>query len=128
MKVTASITEAIADVHDGATLLIGGFGLAGNPENLIHGLREKGVRDLTVISNNCGIDDFGLGLLLETRQINKMIASSVGENAEFERQFLSGELEAELIPQGALTERIRAGDAEIQAGDSSHGRFLWSRR
>jgi 3-oxoacid CoA-transferase subunit A len=115
MKVTTSITEAIADIQDGATLLVGGFGLVGIPEKLILGLRDKGVRDLTVISNNCGVDDFGLGLLLETRQIRKMIASYVGENAEFERQFLSGELEVELNPQGTLAERIRAGGAGIPA-------------
>lgn len=115
MKVMSSIAEAIADINDGATLLVGGFGLVGIPENLIHGLREKGVRDLTVISNNCGVDDFGLGLLLETRQIRKMIASYVGENAEFERQFLNGELEVELNPQGTLAERIRAGGAGIPA-------------
>lgn len=115
MKVTISIAESIADIHDGATLMVGGFGLVGIPEKLILGLREKGVRDLTVISNNCGVDDFGLGLLLETRQIRKMIASYVGENAEFERQFLSGELEVELNPQGTLAERIRAGGAGIPA-------------
>jgi len=90
MKVATSIAETIADIHDGATLLVGGFGLVGIPEKLIQGLREKGVRDLTVISNNCGVDAFGLGLLLEIRQIRKMISSYVGENAEFERQFLSG--------------------------------------
>ena len=115
MKVSTSITEVIADIQDGATLLVGGFGLVGIPEKLIHGLRDKGVRNLTVISNNCGVDDFGLGLLLETRQISKMVASYVGENAEFERQFLSGELEVELNPQGTLAERIRAGGAGIPA-------------
>lgn len=115
MKVASTIAASIADVHDGATLLVGGFGLVGIPENLILGLRDKGVRDLTIISNNCGVDDFGLGLLLETRQIRKMIASYVGENAEFERQFLSGELEVELNPQGTLAERIRAGGAGIPA-------------
>ena len=115
MKITTSIAESIADIHDGATLMVGGFGLVGIPEKLILGLREKGVKDLTVISNNCGVDDFGLGLLLETRQISKMIASYVGENAEFERQFLSGELEVELNPQGTLAERIRAGGAGIPA-------------
>lgn len=115
MKVASTIAESIADVHDGATLLVGGFGLVGIPENLILGLRDKGVRDLTIISNNCGVDDFGLGLLLETRQIRKMIASYVGENAEFERQYLSGELEVELNPQGTLAERIRAGGAGIPA-------------
>lgn len=115
MKVASTIAEAIADIQDGATLLVGGFGLVGIPENLILGLRDKGVRDLTIISNNCGVDDFGLGLLLETRQIRKMVASYVGENAEFERQFLSGELEVELNPQGTLAERIRAGGAGIPA-------------
>ncbi len=115
MKVIDSSVDAIADIQDGATLLVGGFGLVGIPENLILALRDKGVRNLTVISNNCGIDDFGLGLLLETRQISKMIASYVGENAEFERQFLSGELEVELNPQGTLAERIRAGGAGIPA-------------
>jgi 3-oxoacid CoA-transferase subunit A len=115
MKVIDSSVDAIADIQDGATLLVGGFGLVGIPENLILALRDKGVRNLTVISNNCGVDDFGLGLLLETRQISKMIASYVGENAEFERQFLSGELEVELNPQGTLAERIRAGGAGIPA-------------
>ena len=115
MNVAASIAETIADIHDGATLFVGGFGLVGIPEKLIQGLRDKGVRDLTVISNNCGVDGFGLGLLLETRQIRKMISSYVGENAEFERQFLSGELEVELNPQGTLAERIRAGGAGIPA-------------
>jgi 3-oxoacid CoA-transferase subunit A len=115
MKVIDSSVDAIADIQDGATLLVGGFGLVGIPENLILALRDKGVCNLTVISNNCGIDDFGLGLLLETRQISKMIASYVGENAEFERQFLSGELEVELNPQGTLAERIRAGGAGIPA-------------
>lgn len=115
MEVSDSVTAAIADIEDGASILVGGFGLVGIPENLILGLREKGVRNLTVISNNCGVDDFGLGLLLETRQISKMIASYVGENAEFERQFLNGELEVELNPQGTLAERMRAGGAGIPA-------------
>ncbi len=115
MKVIDSIEEALSDIGDGATVIVGGFGLVGIPENLILGLREKGVRNLTVVSNNCGVDDFGLGLLLETRQIKKMIASYVGENAEFERQYLSGELEVELNPQGTLAERIRAGGAGIPA-------------
>jgi 3-oxoacid CoA-transferase subunit A len=110
-----SIEEALAGIKDGATIHVGGFGLVGIPENLIIGLREKGVRNLTIISNNCGIDDCGLGLLLETRQIRKMIASYVGENAEFERQFLNGELEVELNPQGTLAERIRAAGAGIPA-------------
>jgi 3-oxoacid CoA-transferase subunit A len=95
--------------------MAGGFGLCGIPENLIMALRESGVRDLTVVSNNCGVDDFGLGILLQTRQIRKMISSYVGENGEFERQFLSGELEVEFNPQGTLAERIRAGGAGIPA-------------
>lgn len=115
MKVQASIDEALAGIEDGATLMVGGFGLVGIPEKLIAGLRRKGVRDLTVISNNCGVDDFGLGILLKNRQIRKMISSYVGENKEFERQFLAGELEVELVPQGTLAERIRAGGAGIPA-------------
>jgi 3-oxoacid CoA-transferase subunit A len=114
-KVYASALEAVADIPDGAMLMAGGFGLCGIPENLILALRERGVRDLTVVSNNCGVDDFGLGLLLQTRQIRKMISSYVGENKEFERQFISGELEVELCPQGTLAERIRAGGAGIPA-------------
>ncbi|MCW8142109.1 MAG: CoA transferase subunit A, partial [Planctomycetota bacterium] len=101
--------EALADVGDGATLMLGGFGLCGIPEHLILALREKGVKDLTCISNNAGVDDWGIGLLLQTRQVKKMISSYVGENKEFERQYLSGELEVELVPQGTLAERIRAG-------------------
>lgn len=115
MKLKRSIAQALEGIEDGATIMAGGFGLVGIPEKLILGLREKGVRDLTVISNNCGVDDFGLGILLENRQIRKMIASYVGENREFERQFLSGELEVELVPQGTLAERIRAGGAGIPA-------------
>lgn len=114
-KVFPSAAEAIADVQDGATLMAGGFGLCGIPENLILALRDKGVRNLTFVSNNAGVDDFGLGLLLQTRQIKKMISSYVGENKNFERQFLSGELEVELVPQGTLAERIRAGGAGIPA-------------
>ncbi len=102
-------------VSDGQTLAVGGFGLCGIPEALIEALRDSGVRDLTVISNNAGVDGFGLGLLLETRQIRKMISSYVGENKEFERQFLSGELELEFNPQGTLAERLRAGGAGIPA-------------
>lgn len=113
--VCTSITEALAGLHDGATIMVGGFGLVGIPENLILGLAATGLKDLTVISNNCGVDDWGLGLLLQNRQIRKMVASYVGENKEFERQFLSGELEVELIPQGTLAERIRAGGAGIPA-------------
>ena len=95
--------------------MVGGFGLVGIPENLILGLRDLGVKDLTVISNNCGVDDWGLGLLLQNRQIRKMVSSYVGENKEFERQYLSGELEVELVPQGTLAERCRAGGAGIPA-------------
>jgi 3-oxoacid CoA-transferase subunit A len=114
-KVLSSADEAVADVHDGATLVVGGFGLCGIPENLIGALVQRGVKDLTVVSNNCGVDDWGLGLLLRNRQIRKMVSSYVGENAEFERQFLSGELEVELVPQGTLAERMRAGGAGIPA-------------
>ena len=113
--ICTSIPEALAGITDGATIMVGGFGLVGIPENLILGLRETGVKDLTVISNNCGVDDWGLGLLLENRQIKRMVASYVGENKEFERQYLSGELEVELVPQGTLAERIRAGGAGIPA-------------
>jgi len=113
--ICASIPEALAGITDGATIMVGGFGLVGIPENLILGVRETGVKGLTVISNNCGVDDWGLGLLLQNRQIRKMIASYVGENREFERQYLAGELEVELVPQGTLAERIRAGGAGIPA-------------
>lgn len=102
-------------LFDGMTIMSGGFGLCGIPEHLILALRDSGVKDITVISNNCGVDDFGLGLLLQTKQIKKMVSSYVGENAEFERQFLSGELELEFNPQGTLAERIRAGGAGIPA-------------
>jgi 3-oxoacid CoA-transferase subunit A len=112
-KVLASADEAVRDVPEGATLVVGGFGLCGIPENLIAALVRRGVKDLTIVSNNCGVDDWGLGLLLRTRQIRKMVSSYVGENAEFERQFLSGELEVELVPQGTLAERMRAGGAGI---------------
>jgi len=114
-KVYASAADAIADIPDGATIMAGGFGLCGIPENLILALRDRGTKGLTVISNNCGVDDWGLGPLLQTRQIKKMISSYVGENNEFERQYLSGELEVELCPQGTLAERIRAGGAGIPA-------------
>ncbi len=106
---------AVADIPSGATLMLGGFGLCGIPENCIAALLRKGINGLTCISNNAGVDDFGLGLLLRKRQIRKMISSYVGENAEFERQLLAGELEVELIPQGTLAERIRAGGAGIPA-------------
>jgi 3-oxoacid CoA-transferase subunit A len=114
-KVVASADEAVRDVPDGATLVVGGFGLCGIPENLIAALVRRGVKNLTAVSNNCGVDDWGLGLLLKSRQIRKMVSSYVGENAEFERQFLSGELEVELVPQGTLAERMRAGGAGIPA-------------
>lgn len=114
-KVVSGPEAAIADIFDGATLMLGGFGLCGIPENSIAALLSKGVKDLTCISNNAGVDDFGIGLMLKTRQVKKMISSYVGENAEFERQLLSGELEVELIPQGTLAERIRAGGAGIPA-------------
>ena len=114
-KVVANADEAIEDIRDGMTLLMGGFGLSGIPENCIAALIRKGVKYLTCISNNAGVDDFGIGLMLQTRQVKKMIASYVGENAEFERQMLSGELEVDLVPQGTLAERIRAGGAGIPA-------------
>jgi len=112
-KVVKTAREACADIPNGATILAGGFGLCGIPENCIRALRELGTRELTVISNNCGVDDFGLGILLREKQIVKMVSSYVGENKEFERQYLSGELEVELCPQGTLAERIRAGGAGI---------------
>lgn len=114
-KIYESFDEAVADIEDGMTLMVGGFGLVGIPENLIIALRDQGTKDLTVISNNCGVDDWGLGLLLNEKQIKKMVSSYVGENKEFERQFLSGELEVDLVPQGSLAEKIRAGGAGIPA-------------
>ena len=114
-KRVGSYDAALAGLTHGMTLVAGGFGLCGIPENLIAQIRTMGVKGLTVVSNNCGVDDFGLGLLLKHRQIKKMIASYVGENAEFERQLLSGELEVELTPQGTLAEKIRAGGAGIPA-------------
>nr|WP_309101066.1 CoA transferase subunit A [Fredinandcohnia onubensis] len=111
----SSFQEAIEQIKDGSTIMVGGFGLCGIPENLILALAESGVKDLTVISNNCGVDDWGLGLLLQNKQISKMIGSYVGENKEFERQALSGELAVELVPQGTLAEKIRAGGAGIPA-------------
>jgi len=114
-KVVANSNEAIEGVKDGMTLMLGGFGLCGIPENCIGSLVKKGTTNLTCISNNAGVDDFGLGLLLQQRQIKKMISSYVGENDEFERQMLSGELEVDLIPQGSLAERCRAGGAGIPA-------------
>lgn len=114
-KTVKGADEAIQDIPDNAVLMLGGFGLCGIPENSIQALLRKGVKGLTCISNNAGVDDFGIGLLLQTRQVKKMISSYVGENAEFERQLLSGELEVDLIPQGTLAERIRAGGAGIPA-------------
>ena len=114
-KVYASAEAAIHDIEDGAVLMLGGFGLCGIPENSISALVKKGVKGLTCISNNAGVDDFGIGLMLQGRQVKKMISSYVGENAEFERQLLSGELEVELIPQGTLAERCRAAGAGIPA-------------
>ncbi len=110
-----SFDEAVADIPNGATLMMGGFGLCGIPENLIAALRRKDTRDLTIISNNAGVDNFGIGVLLQSRQVKKMISSYVGENRLFEEMVLSGELELELTPQGTLAERIRAGGAGIPA-------------
>jgi len=114
-KVVSSADEAVQDICDGATLVVGGFGLCGVPENLIAALDRLGVKDLTLVSNNCGIDGWGLGILLEGKRIRKMVSSYVGENAEFERQYLSGELDVELVPQGTLAERMRAGGAGVPA-------------
>lgn len=114
-KVYQNAQDAIVDIQDGMTLMLGGFGLCGIPENCISALVQKGVKNLTCISNNAGVDDFGLGLLLQQRQVKKMVSSYVGENAEFERQMLSGELDVELIPQGTLAERCRATGAGIPA-------------
>ncbi len=114
-KTVASADEAVADFFDGATMMAGGFGLCGIPENLIAALRRKGTRDLTIISNNCGIDDKGLGILLANGQVKKMVSSYVGENKTFERLFMTKQLEVELTPQGTLAERIRAGGAGIPA-------------
>src|SRR5215831_18422565 len=114
-KVFSNASDAIKDISDGATLMLGGFGLCGIPENSIQALVQKGIRSLTCISNNAGVDDFGLGLLLKTRQIKKMISSYVGENAEFERQLLQGELEVDLVPQGTLATRIQMAAMGIPA-------------
>ena len=114
-KTVQNAVEAVKDIQDGATLMMGGFGLSGIPENCITALLQKGIRDLTIVSNNAGVDDFGIGLFLQKRMVKKMISSYVGENDEFERQLLSGELEVELLPQGTLAERIRAGGAGIPA-------------
>ncbi len=114
-KVQAGAAAALKDIKDGATIMLGGFGLCGIPENSIAALVKMGVKNLTCISNNAGVDDFGLGLLLQTRQIKKMISSYVGENAEFERQLLSGELEVDLVPQGTLATRIQMAGMGIPA-------------
>ena len=114
-KVVSSYEEAMAGLEDNMTVIAGGFGLCGIPENLIAEIKRKGTKGLTVVSNNCGVDDFGLGILLPDRQIKKIIASYVGENAEFERQMMNGELEVELTPQGTLAEKMRAGGAGIPA-------------
>lgn len=114
-KVWSSVEKALFDIHDGATIIVGGFGLCGIPEKSIEALKKKGSKNLTIISNNCGVDDWGLGLLLANKQIQKMIASYVGENKIFESQFLNGDLEVELVPQGTLAEKIRAGGAGIPA-------------
>jgi 3-oxoacid CoA-transferase subunit A len=114
-KVLRDAEEAVALVHDGASIMMGGFGLAGIPENLVTALQRRGTNDLTIISNNAGTDDFGIGLLLKSRQVRKMIATYVGENKEFERQFLQGEIEVELVPQGTFSERMRAAGAGIPA-------------
>jgi len=114
-KIISNLEPIVAQVKDGDTLMLGGFGLSGLPEYSIDALLKSGVKNLTCISNNAGVDDFGIGLMLKTRQVKKMISSYVGENAEFERQLLNGELEVELIPQGTLAERIRAGGAGIPA-------------
>ncbi|UTA46668.1 CoA transferase subunit A [Simiduia sp. 21SJ11W-1] len=114
-KVVQSYEAAMAGLEDGMTIIAGGFGLCGIPENLIAQIKKAGVKDLTVVSNNCGVDGFGLGILLEDRQIKKMVSSYVGENALFEKQLLAGELEVELTPQGTLAEKMRAGGAGIPA-------------
>ena len=120
-KTEKTIHEIVNEMNDGAVILVGGFGLCGIPENAIEAIRQKGVKDLTVVSNNCGVDDWGLGLLLANNQIKKMIASYVGENKIFEQQFLNGQIEVELTPQGTLAERIRAGGAGIPAFYTSTG-------
>ena len=124
-KVVASATEAVRDIPDGAVLLAGGFGLCGNPEHLITAIKAKGIKSLTLISNNCGTTDKGLGVLLASGQVSKMVSSYVGENKEFERRFLNGELEVELNPQGTLAERVRAAGAGIPAFFTPTGYGTW---
>ena len=122
-KVFKSADEVVSDIPNGAKLLVGGFGLCGIPENLIDAILKRGSKDLVVVSNNAGVDDFGLGKLLKDHRIKRIIASYVGENAEFEKQYLSGELEVELTPQGTLAERVRAGGAGIPAFYTATGKF-----
>ncbi|MCC6749416.1 MAG: CoA transferase subunit A [Deltaproteobacteria bacterium] len=124
-KVFASAADALRDVRDGMTLLVGGFGLCGNPETLIRALRAQGTKNLTIVSNNCGTDTKGLGVLLANGQVRKMVSSYVGENKNFERAFLSGELEVELVPQGTLAEKLRAGGAGIPAFYTPTGAGTW---
>jgi 3-oxoacid CoA-transferase subunit A len=124
-KVVRNAQEAVADIHDGASIMVGGFGLCGVPEDLVGALRDRGVRNLTIISNNAGTDGVGLGLVLQNRQIRKMISTYVGENHIFEKMVLDGEVEIELVPQGTFSERIRAGGAGI--GGSSHRRATHTR-
>src|SRR5215470_16334226 len=114
-KRVSGADAAIVELRDGATIMMGGFGLCGIPEHLIAAVRDMGVKDLTVMSNNAGVDDFGIGVLLQTRQVRKMVSTYVGENATFERQFLDGSLEVEFVPQGTFAERVRAGGAGIPA-------------
>ncbi|MBX3309588.1 MAG: CoA transferase subunit A [Cryobacterium sp.] len=114
-KSVATAAEAVSDIRDGASIAVGGFGLSGNPMVLITAILDAGVRDLSIVSNNCGVDDWGLGVLLKAHRLRKMTSSYVGENKEFERQFLSGELELELTPQGTLAEKLRAGGSGIAA-------------
>ena len=120
-KVIATAAEAVADIKDGASMAVGGFGLAGIPWFLIEAVLDQGASDLTIVSNNCGVDGAGLGLLLEKRRISRVIASYIGENREFARQYLAGELHVELTPQGTLAERLRAGGAGITACGATPG-------
>jgi len=124
-KVVSSAAEAVADIPDGAKLSVGGFGLCGIPSTVINALHERGVSDLSVVSNNCGVDDWGLGILLRDKQISRIQASYVGENKEFERQYLHGELEVELTPQGTLAEKMRAGGSGIPAFYTQTGVGTW---
>jgi len=127
-KVVKNYEQAMAGLTDGMTVVAGGFGLCGIPEGLIAQIKKMQAKQLTFVSNNCGVDDFGLGILLQGKQIKKMISSYVGENAEFERQYLSGELEVELTPQGTLAEKMRAGGAGIPGFYTATGYGFWKRR